>query len=255
MFHKAGFLKFVGLSLAAFLVLASAVACGKKAAEPAAAAAEVAQTTEAGLAIVIGINTVAGTVKNAKGNYFYMDEVPGFDVVVTGAVAGGDTTSLIGKQVRVKGLFNKDLQNLLVAQSIEIKESETNYQSVYTSTDAAAPADFFNPKDRDGYPALVLTKIDKSEDWEGKGKAKVYGILIPAAAGSNAFISVLGADGKEIGKVIVDSEASIAAYYSAKLHLFEKRWFYLNIKESVDKKLRAKNKEMFHADVVFSGLY
>jgi hypothetical protein len=245
MFHKADFLKFVGLSLAAFLVLTSAVACGKKAAEPTAAEGAVAQTTEAGLAIVIGVNTVAGTVKNAKGNYFYMDEVPGFDVVVTGPVSGGDTTTLIGKPVRVKGLFNKDLPNLLVAQSIEIKQSETQYQSVYTSTDAAAPADFFNQKDRDSYPALALTKIDKSEDWEGKGKA----------AGSNAFISVLGADGKEIGKVIVDSEASIASYYGAKLQLFEKRWFYLNVKESVDKKLRAKNKEMFHADVVFAGLY
>jgi hypothetical protein len=255
MFHKAGFLKFIGLSLMAFLVLTSAVACGKKAAAPTAAATEVAQTTEGGLAIVIGLNTVVGTVKNAKGNYFYMDEVPGFDLVVTGPVAGGDTASLIGKSVRVKGLFNKDLANLLVAQSIELKESETQYKSVYTSADVNAPADFFNPKGRDGYPALALTKIDKSEDWEGKGNGKVFGIMIPAAAGSNALISVLGADGKEIGKVIVDSETSFASYYSAKLHLFEKRWFYLNIKDSVDRKLRAKDKEMFHADVVFSGLY
>ncbi len=255
MFHKAGSAKFVGLSLVALLVLTSAVACGKKAAEPAAVEGEVAETTESGLAIVIGLNTVDGTVKNAKGNYFFMDEVPGFDVVVTGPVEGGDAAALIGKPVRVKGLFNKDLPNLLVAQSIEIKEGEQQYRSVYTSTDASAPQDFFNQKTREDYPALAPTKFDKSEAWEGKGKGKVYGILIPAASGSNALISVLGADDKEIGKIIVDSQSSYAAFYSEKLQLFNKTWFYLNIKDSVDKKLRAKSKEMFHADVVFIGLY
>ena len=252
MFHKAGFSKCVGLSLAAVLVLASSVACGKKAAEPAGAGEQVAQMTEAGLAIVIGMNTVAGTVKNGKGNYFFMDEVPGFDIAVTGSVAGGDVSTLIGKAVRVKGLFNKDLPNLLVAQSIEIKASETQYTSVYTSTDPSAPADFFNQKDRPAYAALVLTKIDKSEGWEGKGKGKVYGTLI---AGSPALISVLDADGDEMGKVIVDSETNFASYCQAKLHMFDKMWFYLNIKDSVDKKLRAKNKEMFHADVIYAGLY
>ncbi|MCX6565967.1 MAG: hypothetical protein NTW38_06020 [Candidatus Aminicenantes bacterium] len=255
MFHKAGFLKLVGLSLVALLVMMSAVACGKKAAAPAATEGEIAQTADAGLAIVIGLNTVAGTVKNAKGNYFYMDEVPGFDVAVTGPVEGGDATALIGKPVRIKGLFNKDVPNLLVAQSIEIKEGEQQYKSVYASTDASAPQDFFNQKTREEYASLALTKIDKSEDWEGKGKGKVFGILIPAAAGQNALISVLGADDKEIGKVIVDSETNCAAYNSEKLRLFEKRWFYLSIKDSVDKKLRAKNKEMFRADVVFIGLY
>jgi len=252
MFHKAGFSKFVGLSLAAILVLASSVACGKKAAEPAAAGEQVAQMTEAGLAIVIGLNTVVGTVKNGKGNYFFMDEVPGFDISVTGPVAGGDVSALIGKAVRVKGLFNKELPNLLVAQSIEIKESETQYTNVYTSTDPAAPADFFNQKDRPAYAALALTKIDKSQDWEGKGKGKVYGKLI---AGTPALISVLDAEGDELGKVIIDSETNIASYYLAKLHMFDKMWFYLNIKDSVDKKLRTKNKEMFHADVVYAGLY
>ena len=258
MFHKAGFAKFVGLSLVAFLVLTSAVACAKKAdeAEAAAAAGEVlTQTTDAGLAIVVGLNTVDGTVKNAKGNYFFMDEVPGFDIVVTGAVQGGDAMSLIGKQVRVKGLFNKELPNLLVAQSIEIKESETQLTSVYTSTDASAPADFFNPKTRTEYPDLALTKIDKSEDWEGKGKGKVFGKYLPATDGGNAFISVLAADGKEIGKVIVDSQSSFAVYYIEKLKLFDKIWFYLNIKDSVARNARAKNKEMFHADIVFIGLY
>jgi hypothetical protein len=260
MYHKAGFAKFaglVGLSILALLVISSGVACGKKAPLPGAPAAEgaAAPATDAGLSIVVGLNTVNGTVKNALGNYFYMAEVPGFDLVVTGAIEGGDTKTLIGKSVRIKGVFHKDLPNLLVAQSIEIKESELQYKSVYTSSDPAAPQDFFNQKTRAEYKDLALTKIDKSDDWEGKGKGKVHGTLIPGADGKNALISVLGADGKEVGKVIVDAETSYSTYYSQKLKLFEKTWFYLTIKESVDKKLRPKNKELFHADVVFVGLY
>ncbi|HQH46622.1 MAG TPA: hypothetical protein PLQ86_11710, partial [Candidatus Aminicenantes bacterium] len=61
--------------------------------------------------------------------------------------------------------------------------------------------------------------------------------------------------GKEVGKVIVDSKSTFAEFYAGKLKLFDKVWFYLNIKDSVDKALRAKSKEMFHADVVFIGLY
>lgn len=257
MFHKAGIAKFVALTLGAFLILTSAVSCAKKAEESEAVAPgeTVAQMTDAGLAIVVGLNTVEGTVKNAKGNYFFMDEVPGFDIVVTGAVQGGDASTLIGKKVRVKGLFNKELPNLLVAQSIEIKESDIQLTSVYTSSDAAAPADFFNQKTRAEYVDLALTKIDKSEDWEGKGKGKVFGTLLPATAGGNALISVLAADGKEIGKIILDSESSFAAYNVEKLKLFDKTWFYLNIKDSVERRARAKNKEMFHADLVFVGLY
>ena len=255
MFHKADMMKFASLSLTALLLLTSAVACGKKAAEPAAMEGAVAETTESGLSIVIGLNTVEGTVKDAKGSYFFMDEVPGFDVCVTGPVEGGDAAALIGKPVRIKGLFNKDLPNLLVAQSIEIKEGEERFRSVYTSTDASAPQDFFNQKSRDEYPPLALTKFDKNADWEGKGKGKVFGTLIPGTAGAADRISIMGADGKEVGKAIVDSKSTFAEFYAGKLKLFDKIWFYLNIKDSVDKALRAKNKEMFHADVVFIGLY
>jgi len=253
MFHKAGFAKCVGLGLAAALVMTSAVGCKQTSLDPNAPTASeaVAQTTDAGLAIVVGLNTVAGTVKKAKGNYFFMDEVPGFDIVVTAPVQGGDATTLIGKPVRIKGLFNKELPNLLVAQSIEIKESELQYTSVYTSTDANAPADFFNQKTRAEYPDLALTKYDKDE-WAGKAKGKVYGTLL---AGAAPLISVLGADGKEIGKVIIDSQSTFAAYCAEKIKLFDKTWFYLTIKESVDKRQRAKNKEMFHADIAFIGLY
>jgi len=262
MFHKAGFAKFaglIGLSVLSLLVISSGTACAPKAGTPGAPAAEAAagaeQPQDVGIHIKIGENEVSGTVKNALGNYFFMADLPGFDIAVTGPVSGGDATSLIGKLVRIKGVFNKDLPNLLVAQSIEIKESELQYTNVYTSADASAPADFFNQTTRSEYPALALTRIDKSEDWEGKGKGKVHGKLVPGAEGKTPLISVLGADDKEIGKIVVDSQSSYANYYIQKIRLFEKTWFYLNIKESVARNLRARNKEMFHADIVYVGLY
>jgi hypothetical protein len=46
-----------------------------------------------------------------------------------------------------------------------------------------------------------------------------------------------------------------ASYCVKKLRLFDTEWYYFNIKDSVDPKLRAKAKEVFHADVLFAGLY
>ncbi|MEW5902504.1 MAG: hypothetical protein AB1715_13645, partial [Acidobacteriota bacterium] len=59
----------------------------------------------------------------------------------------------------------------------------------------------------------------------------------------------------EIGKVLVDGVSDFANYYIKKLRLFDRFWFYLNIKESVDVKVRRRTRELFHADVVFAGLY
>jgi hypothetical protein len=69
------------------------------------------------------------------------------------------------------------------------------------------------------------------------------------------MISIADDKGKEIGKVIVDGFTAYANYYVKKLRLFDTFWFYINIKDSVDKKVRPKTKELFHADVVFTGLY
>jgi hypothetical protein len=256
MFHKAGFGRIAGLGLLALILISSPIGC-KKSGEPAAGAAETAAPAadpQAGLNIQEGLNEVTGTVKSALGNYFYLLQVPGFDIAVTGPIQGGDATVLIDKEVVVKALFNRQDNNLLVAQSIDLKDGLT-LTNVYTSTDAAAPADHFNQTSRAEYPALTITNITKSEDWEGKGKGKVYGKLIPGANGQGNAISILDAAGKEIAKVLVDNLSSYASYYLKKLRLFDKFFFYLNIKESVAKNLRAKGKEIFHADVLAVGLY
>jgi len=61
--------------------------------------------------------------------------------------------------------------------------------------------------------------------------------------------------GKEMAKIIVDSVTTYANYYLDKLKLFDKFWFSLNIKDSVDKKIRTRTKEIFHGDVIGAGLF
>lgn len=202
-----------------------------------------------------GLNDVWGTVKFGLGKYFFIPTVQGFDIVVMGPVEGGDAGSLVGKEVRIKGDFNRDKPNLLVAQTIDIKDAAAQWKTVYTTTDKTAPGDYFDQKARGDYQELKITNINKSEDWEGKGKAKVYGKLIPGANGQGNAISVLDDKGKEVARIIVDNTTEFASYYIQKLRLFDSYWFYVNIKDSVDRKLRAKNKEIFHGDLVFAGLY
>ncbi len=251
MMHKrpAPVLIAVGALAALFLVFGSG-AC-KKAETP--AAGEQAAPAKEGSNLTEGVNEIAGTVKSALGKYFYVSQMPGYDIVAAGAVEGGDASALMGKDIRAKVVFNREFPGFLVAQSIEIKESETQYRSVFTSAEAGLPADVFTQKMRADYPELVLTAIAKSADWEGKGKGKVRGKLIAGNAGP--AISVLNAEDKEIGKVVIDSMSEYANYYVKKLRLFDAFWFYLDIKDSVPANQRAKNKEMFHAAVVFAGIY
>jgi len=242
--------------IAAAAMLAAGPAC-KQAAQPA-ATAESEQTAAAEAAaagIQEGLNDVAGSVKIGLGKYFYVPTVQGFDIAVMGQVDGGDASGLVGKEVRVKGEFNREKPNLLIAQAIDVKENEIQWKNAYTTADKAVPPDYFDQKTRGDYSALRITNINKSEDWEGKGKGKVLGKLIAGANNQGSAIAIVDDKGKEIGKIIVDSATEFANYYIKKLRLFDTFWFYFNIKESVDKKLRPRNKELFHADVVFAGLY
>jgi hypothetical protein len=247
----------LGLSILVFFLIASGSIACKQAASPAAtAASQQAATPEpAAAGIKEGLNDVMGAVKIGLGKYFYVPTVQGFDIVVMGQVDGGDAGGLVGKEVRVKGEFNREKPNLLIAQTIDIKESATQWKNVYTTTDKASPPDYFDQKTRGDYLELKITNINKSEDWEGKGKGKVLGKLVPGANNQGSAISIVDDKGKEIGKIIVDSATEFANYYIKKLRLFDTFWFYFNIKESVDKKLRLRNKELFHADVIFAGLY
>jgi hypothetical protein len=259
MFHKAGFGRIAGitgLGLLTLVLIASGIAC-KKSGQPSAAPAEgapAAAAAETGVTIKEGLNEITGTVKTALGNYFYLLQVPGFDIAVTGQVQGGDVTTLVDKAVVVKALFNRQDPNLLVAQSIEVKDG-TTLTNVYASTDASSPSDHFTQTKRAEFVELKITNINKSEDWEDKGKGKVFGKLIPGPNNQGQYISILDAANKEIGKVIVDSMTNYAQYYVKKLRLFDSYYFYLNIKDTVARNLRTKNKEIFHADVVAVGLY
>jgi hypothetical protein len=237
-------------ALSALFLISGGVAC-KKAETP--AAGEAAAPAKEGSNLAEGVNEIAGTVKSALGKYFYVSQMPGYDIVAAGPVEGGDASALLGKDIKAKVIFGREFPGFLVAQSIEIKESETQFKSVFSGTETALPADAFSQKARADYAELIISNINKSADWEGKGKAKVRGKLLPGATGQ--VLSVLNAENKEIGKIIVDSMSEYANYYVKKLRLFDNYWFYLDIKDSVPAKDRAKNKEMFHADVVFTGLY
>ena len=107
-------------------------------------------------------------------------------------------------------------------------------------------------KAREAVPALTITGVAKPEEWEGKGEGKVYGTL---QKGDVNAIVLSDDKGKEMARIIVDSVSTYSNYYIQKLRLFDKFWFYLKIKDSVDKKIRPRTKEIFHADVVGAGLY
>ncbi len=248
----------LGLSLLTllFLVTSATVAC-KQAASPSAEASgqQEAAPEAATSGIKEGLNEVTGTVKTGLGPYLYVPTVQGFDVAVMGQVDGGDASGLVGKEIRIRGEFNRERPNLLVALGIDVKEGENQWRNVFSTTDKSLPQDFFDQKTRLEYQELNITSVNKSEDWEGKGKGKVMGKLVPGTNNQGPWISVADEKGKEIGKIIIDNMTEFTDYYIKKLRLFDNFWFYFTIKESVDRRLRARNRELFHADVVFAGLY
>ena len=197
-------------------------------------------------------NEFEGTVKIGLGKYFYLPTAQGYDIAVQGQIEGGDASKLTGKDVRVKGELLMDKPSIFLADSIEVKEAGS-FRNVFTRTQDLVLDDYIDSQTRDSFPVLEITNALKNEEWEGKGKAKVYG-TVQAGEGAS-YILLVDAKGKEIGKIITDKYSDYAAYYLKKLRLFDKFWFYLNIKETVDKKVRTKSRELFHADVVFCGLY
>jgi hypothetical protein len=191
-----------------------------------------------------------GTATLGLGKYFYLPAARGYDIYVQGTIQGQDAAFLNGKEVRVKGSMYKEEPSIFVADSIEVKDAAGVYQTVFTRAEEARLENHLHTQERGTFPALALTKAEKSEDWEGKGRAKVKGQLVGDTI-------VVGDDkGKEIGKILVDSTTDFAKYYIQKLKLFNnKLFFYLNIKETVDLKVRRRTRELFHADILFAGLY
>lgn len=189
-----------------------------------------------------------GVVKAAVGVYMYIPQAQGLDFVLQGY----DAAQLVGKDVRVTGELLFDKPSIFRADSVEVKDASGAYSSVFTRSQELALADYIEPASRDSFAILNIANVTDGGQWEGKGKAKVRGRL---QEGPPAVISVLGANGKEIGKILIDSMTDYARYYITKLRLFNEFWFYLNVKDSVDKKVRPRTKELFHGDVVFAGLF
>ena len=218
------------LGLAVLAGLAGSMACQKKAETP---AAEVKKA----------VTEFEGVVRTGLGRYMYLSTAQGFDIVLPGFNAA----SVVGKTIKVKGNLLLDHPPIFLADSVE-----SGGQTTYTRSGEFQAEDFIEMKVREAVPALAITGLNKPEEWEGKGQGKVYGQLQKGDVNS----IVLSDDkGKELAKIIVDSVSTYSSYYVQKLRLFDKFWFYLTIKDSVDKKDRTKSKAIFHADVMGAGLY
>ncbi len=198
-----------------------------------------------------------GVVKAGLGKYFYLPSASGFDIFIEGTVEGQDASALEDKEVRIKGALFKDDPSIFIADSVDIKEGN-QYRNVFTRTSEATVEEHLGAIQRQEFQALQITRADKSEDWQGKDKGKVYGKLEikNAAEGQETYtIAVLDNQGKEVGTVLIDSATTYAKYYIRKLRLFDRFWFYLNIKDTVDFRVRRRTRELFHADMLFAGLY
>jgi hypothetical protein len=224
------------LGLAVVIVLAGAMACQKKAAEGRAG-----ETAKA-------VTEFEGTVRAALGRYMYLSTAQGFDIVLPGF----DAATLMDKTIKVKGKLLADHPPVFLADSVEVKGTSGAASSVYTRSQEFQAEDFIEFKAREAVPALAVTGINKPEEWEGKGQAKIYGKI---QKGEVTYIVLSDDKGKETAKIIVDSLSTYASYYLQKLRLFDKFWFYMNIKDSVDRKVRTRTKEIFHADVFGIGLF
>ncbi|TRZ89551.1 hypothetical protein D4R89_05930 [bacterium] len=194
-----------------------------------------------------------GTVKIGLGKYFYLPSAQGFDIAVQGQIESGDASNLTGKDIKVRGELLADKPSIFRADSIEMKDASGSFRNVFTRTQDLVLDDYLDPQTRDGFQELKITNALKNEEWEGKGKVRIYGKILKDT--TPATILLTDEKNKEVGKIIIDKFTDYANYYMNKLRLFDKFWFYLDIKNTVDKKVRTKSRELFHADIVFCGLY
>ena len=235
---------FFGWMLIAFLLVAfGSVACQK--------AEQVEEGEEAG--IQEGIMPFEGTVKAVVGKYVFLPEASGFDIVIQGNLDSGDIGDLVDKEIRGEGDISSDVPSILIVNTLEVKGDAGDWTNIYTRTEDLVLEDFLDLSDREEFVVLADLSYDKKDIWEQNVKAKVYGKLEKNDSGDN--IVVFDDEGKEVGKVLVDSYTDFCQFYLGKLGHFDNFWFYLNVKETVDWSQRRRTREMFHADLVFAGLF
>ena len=247
--------RILGLSLLVFLLLiAGSIACKKEAGEGLA-------PEEGDVAVKEAINEFEGTAKVGLGRYLFIPAARGFDIIIQGQMELGDASTIVGKEVRGKGEFSPERPSILVVNSIEVKESERDWRNVFTRTEEFVIDDYLDLKAREEFQVLKDLSYNKKEGWEGIERAKIFGKLEKETVTEGEEqkdiyrIIVFDERGKEAGKIIVDSFTDFALYYMKKLKLFDNFWIYISIKDTVDWKIRQKTRELFHADVLFSGLF
>ncbi len=202
-----------------------------------------------------------GVAKVGIGKYLYVPEVQGFDIIVQGQVDSGDASVLVDKEVRGSGEFSPDRPSILVATRIDVKEAGRTWRNVFTKTEEVVLDDYFDVETREGFEILEGISFDKAEVWEGKEKGKVYGMLEKETVTEGDeqkdvyTIVVVNENNEEVGRILVDSISDSALFYVKKLRLFDKFWFYLTIKETLPFRTRVSTSKLFHADVLFSGLF
>lgn len=247
--------RILGLCLLAFLlVVAGSITCKKEAGEEMIPGEE-------GLAIKEGINKFEGIVHVGVGKYLFIPAARGFDIIVQGQMESGDASTLVGKKVRGTGEFSAERPSILLANSIEVKESDRAWRNVFTRTEEFAIDDYLDLKAREEFQHLKNLSYSRKEGWEGTEKAKVYGRLEKETVTEGEEekeiyrIVVLVEKDIELGKIIVDDFADYALYYIKKLKLFDRLWFYIAVKDTVEWEIRRETRELFHANVLFTGLF
>ena len=239
------FSRFIGVILLAFLLaFFGSVACQS---------AGEGETGEEATGEQEGGMSFEGTVDTVVGKYIFLPEASGFDVVIQGELESGTLDDLAGKEIRGAGDISLDMPSILVADTLEVKGDSGTWNSVFTRTEEPVLDDYLDLDDRGEYSTLPDLSYDKKDIWEQHEKVRVYGHLEKSDEGDK--ITVLDEEGDEIGKVLVDSYTDFCRYYLEKLGNFDKFWFYLNVKETVDWSERRRTREMFHADAVFAGLF
>ena len=237
--------RIIGMILLSFLLLAfGSVACKQ---------AEEGEAEEEGAVVQEGIMPFEGTVKAVVGKYVFLPQVSGFDIVIQGNLQSGALDSLVDKEVRGEGNISPDTPSILVANSLEVKQESGEWANVFTRTEEPVLEDYLGLTARGEYVALAELSYDKKDIWEENVKAKVYGRLELNEEGDK--ITVFDEEGDEIGTIFVDSYTDFCQFYLGKLGNFDKFWFYMNVKETVEWSQRRRTREMFHADVVFAGLF
>lgn len=200
-----------------------------------------------------GVVEFEGTVKYTGGNFMYIPKVRGFDVYVQGSLDTGDLSSLEGKDVRGTGEFDPVNTSVLIVNSLELKNETDEYTPIFTRTEEPVMENYLDLKTRDEFVELTDLQYNDNEGWEGKEKAKVQGKL--EQDGEKYKIILSDERGRTTGTILVDNISELALYYLNKLDIFDTYWFYLNVKDTVSWNERRRTRELFHADIIFIGLF